>query len=247
MPYIIAGIIVLAALIALAATARQRRYKAGQYYRVTGNSLDEVKKDPAKLSEYMVYARLKDYEKKGARFLFNIYIPIDGGRTTEIDAIMLGYFGIVVFECKSRYGWMEGAETDKEWSQFLFRRDGSLIENKLYNPIRQNRGHIAHLKKLLGGRIRMWSVIAFSENTDIDRISVSYPDTFVTHDEDLPRVVGNIVWNAPATLTDSDITSIYYKLYKCAKVSDAEKEKHIKDIKFKYLNGKRGRKGSKRK
>lgn len=247
MPYIIGSVILaaLAVCIVLIKTSKTRKYKSTQYYKVTGNELSDVMEDAAKRSEYLVYENLREYEKKGAKFLFNLYIPIGEGRTTEIDVIMLGYFGMIVFECKSRYGWMEGNEEDREWSQFLFRKDGTLIENKLYNPIRQNRGHIAHLKNLLGGRIRMWSVISFSKNTDIDRIEVSYPDTYMTHDSELPKVVGNIVWNAKPVLTDKDITSIYYKLYQYAKVSDEEKEKHIKDIRFKYLSGTKGQKKKK--
>ena len=190
------------------------------------------------MSEYKVYERLREYEEKGAKFLFNLYLPIAGGRTTELDAVMICSRGIFVFESKSRYGWLEGSETDREWSQFLFRKDGSLIENKLYNPILQNRGHIAHLKKLLGGRIKTWSVISFSENTDIERINVSDPDTFVTHEGDLPIVVGNIYWNAKDTLTEKDITSIYFKLYPYIYVTEELKEKHINDIKHKYIYGK---------
>ena len=219
-------------------SSRDRRYRSGQYYRVTGLERKDLKNDAARMSEYKVYERLREYEEKGAKFLFNLYLPISGGRTTELDAVMICSRGIFVFESKSRYGWLEGSETDREWSQFLFRKDGSLIENKLYNPILQNRGHIAHLKKLLGGRIRTWSVISFSENTDIERINVSDPDTFVTHESKLPIIVGNIYWNAKDTLTEKDITSIYFKLYPYMYVTDEQKEKHINDIKHKYIYGK---------
>ena len=248
MPYIIAAsVIVIAALLCfLIIRAKDRRYRATQYYLVTGNTRADLKRDAAKMSEYMVYERLREYEEKGAKFLFNLYLPIEGGRTTELDAVMICPRGIFVFECKSRYGWLEGKETEREWSQFLFKSDGSLVENKLYNPIMQNHGHIAHLKKLLGGKIRMWSVIVFSKNTDIDRISVSYPDTYLTQDGKLRLLVGNVYWNAKDTLTEKDVTSIYFKLYPYTKVSDAEKEKHILDIKKKYIN-KKPVKGGRRK
>ena len=103
---------------------------------------------------------------------------------------------------KRRAAWIEGSDTEREWKQLLFRRDGSLVENKLYNPIMQNRGHVAHLKKLLGGRVPMWSVIVFSDNTDIDRIKVSYPDNVITRESGLRIVVGNLFWNAPEKLTE---------------------------------------------
>lgn len=248
MPYIIAGMIILAAAaVLLFLHIRDRRYKSTQYFKVTGNTMQDLYDDPAKMSEYLVYKRLSEYENKGAKFLFNLYIPIKGKRTTELDAVMICSRGIFVFESKSRYGWLEGCETDREWSQFLFRKDGSLIENKLYNPILQNRGHIAHLQKLLGGNIRMWSIISFSEKTDIDRITVSYPDTFVTRETQLPIVVGNIYWNAKDTLTEKDVSSIYYKLYPYAIVTEEQKEKHINDIKHRYLSGKSKGKGKRKK
>ena len=249
MQYYLPAIIIFALVFAVALyyIISDRRYKDTQYYKVTGNTMRELKNDPAKMAEFLVYDRLSEYEKKGAKFLFNLYIPIKGSRKTELDAVMLCSRGIFVFESKSRYGWLEGNEKDREWSQFLFKKDGTLIENKLYNPILQNRGHIAHLQKLLGGNIRMWSIISFSEKTDIDRINVSYPDTFVTRETQLPIVVGNIYWNAKDTLTEKDITSIYYKLYPYAIVTEEQKEMHINDIKHRYLSGKPKGKGKRKK
>jgi hypothetical protein len=213
-------------------------YKNSQYFKVTGNTKDALRSDVSKNSEYNIYAALKDYEERGAKFLFNTYIPTDRGGTTELDVIMICSCGIIVFESKSRYGWLEGHESEREWKQLLFRKDGSLVENRLYNPIMQNHGHIAHLKRLLGGSIRMWSVIVFSDKTDIKRISVSYPDTYLTTESEIKKIVGNIYWNAKTALTEKDITSIYFKLYPYTKVTDDQKEKHIKDIKKKYLNKK---------
>lgn len=236
--------LVIAALIALL-TSKSRRYKGSQYYKVTGNTRDDLKADVSKSSEYSIYAALREYEKKGARFLFNTYIPMEKGGTTELDVLMICAKGIFVFESKSRYGWLEGKESEREWKQLLFRRDGSLVENKLYNPIMQNHGHIAHLKRLLGGRIRMWSVIVFSDRTDIGRISVSYPDTYLTTESELKKVVGNVYWNAKDTLTENDITSIYFKLYRYTRISDEDKEKHIRYIKKTYVDKNKGKKAKK--
>ena len=242
MPYIIAGSVLIIVLTAalLYATRERRRFNSSQYRRITGTSWDDVRSDASRSAEYNIYDALREYEKRGAKFLFNLYIPMEHGGTTELDAIMICSRGILVFESKSRYGWIEGSDTEREWKQLLFRRDGSLIENKLYNPVMQNRGHVAHLKKLLGGRVPMFSVIVFSDNTDIKRIKVSYPDTLITNESRLKIVAGNIYWNAPEGLSESDIQSIYFKLYQYTRVSDEEKEKHIKDIKKKYLSERNG-------
>ncbi|MBR3382549.1 MAG: NERD domain-containing protein [Clostridia bacterium] len=233
-----AGVLILFIAIVLIFSSKGKRYTESQYYKVTGNTKDDLRSDSGKTGEYNIYAALREYEDKGAKFLFNVYIPMAKGGTTELDAVMICSKGIIVFESKSRYGWLEGNERDKYWSQFLFRANGALIENKLYNPILQNRGHIVHLKTLLGGNVRMWSVIVFSEKTDIKRICVSFPDTCLTTDSDLKRVVGNIYWNAKDTLTANDITSIYFKLYQYTRVSDEDKQKHIRYIKKTYVNRK---------
>ena len=249
MPYIIAGaaLILIAAALLLYKTREQRRFNSSQYRLITGYSWNEVRSDTSRSGEYSIYDALREYEKHGAKFLFNLYIPMERGGTTELDAIMICSRGIFVFESKSRYGWIEGSDTEREWKQLLFRRDGSLIENKLYNPVMQNRGHVAHLKKLLGGRVPMFSVIVFSDNTDIQRIKVSYQDTLITNESRLKIVVGNIYWNSAETLSESDIQSIYFKLYQYTRVSDEEKEKHIKDIRKRYLNdGKTGKKPGKK-
>ena len=39
--------------------------------------------------EYLIYVRLKDLERSGGRFLFNLYIPKLGGGTTEIDVVLI--------------------------------------------------------------------------------------------------------------------------------------------------------------
>lgn len=241
MPFIIAAIIILAGLTALLLylTRERRRYNSSQYRMITGNSWDEVRSEASHSAEYNIYDTLREYEGRGAKFLFNLYVPMERGGTTELDVIMICSRGIFVFESKSRYGWIEGSDTEREWKQLLFRRDGSLVENKLYNPVMQNRGHVAHLKKLLGGMVPMWSVIVFSDNTDIDRIKVNYSDTLITRESGLKIIVGNLFWNAPEKLTENDVRSIYFKLYQYTCVSDEEKEKHIKDIKNKYLTEKK--------
>ncbi|MBQ4167829.1 MAG: hypothetical protein II590_06470, partial [Clostridia bacterium] len=57
-------------------SSRDRRYRSGQYYRVTGLERKDLKNDAARMSEYKVYERLREYEEKGAKFLFNLYLPI---------------------------------------------------------------------------------------------------------------------------------------------------------------------------
>jgi len=50
-------------------------------------------------------------------------------------------YGIFVIETKNYKGWIIGNEFDDYWTQVIFKR-----KEKLYNPIKQNYGHIQALK-----------------------------------------------------------------------------------------------------
>lgn len=68
--------------------------------------------------ELNIFEDLKFLEKEPL-FLFNIYIPINENKFTEIDVIMLHPSGIYVFESKNMKGCIFGNENDKYWTQCL--------------------------------------------------------------------------------------------------------------------------------
>ena len=74
-----------------------------------------MQRDKGRLGEYETYRLLKSFEKKGARFLFNVYLPKGNNETTEIDVLMIGQNGIIVFESKNYSGWIFGDERYRSW------------------------------------------------------------------------------------------------------------------------------------
>lgn len=81
-------------------------YRRSSYYQVTRRRFSEL--DAGSYGEYLIYVRLKVFEKTGGRFLFNLYIPkLDGG-TTEIDVVLIHPGGLFVFESKNFSGWIFG-------------------------------------------------------------------------------------------------------------------------------------------
>lgn len=73
----------------------------------------------------------------------NIVIP-SGKGTTELDHVIVSTLGIFVVETKFWSGTIYGSEWDKRWTLFI---RGS--KHLIYNPLRQNFGHVKALADLL--------------------------------------------------------------------------------------------------
>ena len=71
-------------------------YKKGTYYQVTKLPYLAVLWDKGRYGEFLTYKYLKRWEEKGAKFLFNVYVPKENGETAEIDVLMLCPQGIFV-------------------------------------------------------------------------------------------------------------------------------------------------------
>lgn len=77
--------------------------------------------------------------------------------TTQIDHIIVSRYGIFVIETKNMKGWIYGSETQRQWTQVIYRK-----KTKFMNPLHQNYGHIKALSELLGiDEEHIDSVIAF--------------------------------------------------------------------------------------
>lgn len=151
-------ILVLAGVLALL-WHRFTNSPAGQFYKttyhkITHNSYRKIQKDKGAYGEYQIYQNLASYERDGAHFLFNCYLPWRSGETTEIDALMIHHSGIYVFESKNYGGIIAGKEADEYWTQTLPAKGHSMTQNTFFNPILQNHSHISCLKELLSREAR---------------------------------------------------------------------------------------------
>lgn len=146
-------ILVLAGLLALLwhhfTDSPAGQFRKTTYHKITHNSYRKIQKDKGAHGEYQIYRNLASYERDGARFLFNCYLPWRSGETTEIDALMIHHSGIYVFESKNYGGVIAGKEADRYWTQTLPAKGHSTTQNSFFNPILQNRSHISCLKELL--------------------------------------------------------------------------------------------------
>lgn len=186
------------------------------------------------LGEYRIYKHLKNYEKYGARFLFNAYLPTNNHftDTTEIDVIMIFDRGICVFESKNYSGWIFGNEKQKMWTQCLPQGAGKkALKEKFYNPIWQNNAHIKALKSVISAdSIPIFSFIAFSERCTLKDITIYDPKTTVINRNKVLPSIRGISNSQPAVLSQNAIDELYYKLLPFTQVSEEIKEQHINRI-----------------
>ena len=75
-------------------------YKRTTYAHITHISLLQMLFDAGNRGEFNIFQELSFLEKKGGRFLFNVYLPYKDG-TTEIDVLLLYSSGVYVFESKT--------------------------------------------------------------------------------------------------------------------------------------------------
>ncbi len=209
-------------------------YTLSTYRKDTKKSAFKVLNDVGAQGEYRIYKCLRKYEKQGARFLFNIYLPKgENGETTEIDVIMICYQGIFVFESKNYSGWIFGNEKYKTWTQTLPQGKGRKAKKeKFLNPIMQNKLHIECLQEVLGDdleNVPIFSVVVFSNRCELKKLELISNEAVVIKREKLPLLVKKYCKVKPF-LTYEKIEELYKTLYPLTQFSDEVKKKHIEDI-----------------
>lgn len=218
-------------IIAGIAIKKNRDYKKSTYYQVTQNPLLSVCFDKGRLGEYMTYKNLRNWEKSGAKFLFNLYIPKGENETTEIDVLMITPKGLFVFESKNYSGWIFGSEYQRNWYQTLPQGRGRSHKESFYNPIMQNRTHIQHLQILVGENIPMYSVIIFSDRCTLKKVEVKSQDIHVINRYDVMDTVASVCNRIQnVVLSERQITEIFDKLYPYTQVDSAVRVQHIANI-----------------
>lgn len=96
----------------------------------------------------------------GWTVLNNVYLPLYD-KTTQIDHLIVGEFGVLVVETKHISGVIYGDAASKNWKQDIGKK-----HNTLYNPLLQNKAHLDclshHLKKAGLKNVSVSGVVVFS-------------------------------------------------------------------------------------
>ena len=179
-------------VIAVVCVIKYVGYMNSTYYKVTKKPFLAMRTDVGTYGEYCIFKLLKSYENKGAKFLFNVYLPKGEGETTEIDVLMICSQGIYVFESKNYSGWIFGNEHQKKLTQLL---DYGKEKHRFYNPVMQNAGHIQANRQSLPQNpdIPIYSVIVFFGSSEFKNITCHANNTFIIYPHSIQRVVSEIL------------------------------------------------------
>ena len=192
------------------------------YHRLTQIDIDEQQRiwderGKGYYGEFCVFKKLFTEMHGNCKFLMNLNVPTDTGRTTEIDLIMIHETGVYVFEIKHYKGTIYGDADDKIWTQFFRTAKNSVFES----PICQNGYHIRALKTLFPNK-PIHSVVVFSNNECTVKVTNNNTYLIITSLSDL--ISDLLVYSRKQIrlMTLDEIEQIYAKLEPYSPVTDIQ-------------------------
>lgn len=160
--------------------------------------------------------------------LSNLYLPINKGSTTEVDLLWVSTHGIFVFEVKHYSGWIFGNERNQYWTQVL--KGGH--KSRFYNPIWQNKTHIAALRSLLYPMYMgpLFNVIIFSDHCTLKDVSYHSDRTTVVQQEELVHYLLMMMDSLPTIIDTDRVDLIAAHLRPYGEASSDVHHMHIQSI-----------------
>lgn len=162
---------------------------------------------------------LSGLDKNKYKLINNIMLHV-GNKTTQIDHIVVSNYGVFVIETKNYKGWITGNEFDDYWKQTIYKR-----KERLYNPIRQNYGHIQALKEMLSDMkdINYISIVVFTTNADL-KVTAK---TDVVYTINLPKTIRK--YNLE-TINDQEKEQIYNRLRSLNVDNKKNRKAHVEAV-----------------
>lgn len=222
------SVMILLILTLLFLTPKYLKYRESDYGFESKNNFFKTILDKGNYGEFLTFVYLEKLEVYN-KIMSNLYIPKEDGATTEIDLIMIAETGIYVFESKNYSGCIFGDEKHKNWTQSIKNKQ----KFKFYNPIRQNKGHINALERILGMEYKdsCKSYIVFSERCELKNITIHSQNIKVLKRNSLLNIIKDDIKNSDPIFTKKKIDQLYLKLQEFAYADESIKEEHIKNIK----------------
>lgn len=148
---------------------------------------------------------------------FNNYTFNDGEKTVQIDHLIVSPYGIFVVETKNYSGTIYGNDNSDKFIQYAGNE-----KHEFYSPIKQNKGHIFSLNKVLGN-FKYISIIAFSGHSKLNVES----ETFVGYIGKINRYIKKF---KDAVIAPNEVELICQKIKNTALTGFKIQRQHVKDI-----------------
>ncbi|ETT61685.1 NERD domain-containing protein [Paenibacillus sp. FSL R7-277] len=186
------------------------------------------------LGEHKINIQL-DQLPKECRTLSDLMFPNPKSRTgyAQIDHVVISPYCLFVIETKNYNGEIKGRRTDQQWS----------VSNryKMYNPLKQNYGHIKAIESLIKGvaTVKFISMVSFTMRCrfSIDpELRKIHSDELIVYDVELSEFISRKLISLKTGIFEPPISAaqgqtIYDHLVQ-ANITDAEIHKlHVQRIK----------------
>lgn len=203
------------------------RFRGSQYKGASINNFVDTYKNRGVKGEYEVYLSLVGVPGYG-KCIPNVYVPKENGETTEIDLVFIHETGIYVFESKNWTGTVTGDMDSKEWSLRLGSKN-----YKDYSPVKQNNGHIKHLRAFLGHdscQPPYYSMIVFGNDAIIDGVDVCDEFIRVLNTRELSNKMRAMVFEEEEKLSREEVDMIARTLLAHTQPCETVKQSHVRSI-----------------
>lgn len=173
-----------------------------------------------KIGEKTIATVLKFLNTSNYKVINNIVLKT-GEKTTQIDHLVISDFGIFVIETKNYKGWILGNEYSYYWTQVIYKR-----RERLYNPIKQNLGHIKALKNCLVDypNLKYVSIVVFLSKATL-KVHTTTP---VVYSHQLRKTIKRY---SDRNLTATEKEAIFKKISANNLIDTYDKRKHVQSIK----------------
>lgn len=152
-------------------------------------------------SERKLVLKLLKFGIPAQTIFHDLYVRNYTRNYSQIDLVVATKVGMLVFEIKDYSGWIYGSDSPK-WTQVLAYGKEKF---KFYNPIMQNKKHIADLKKQLKQfeNIPFYSIIVFYGNSVLKDFGHVPYGTFIIKPNSVRKLIKDILNKAePAQYSD---------------------------------------------
>jgi hypothetical protein len=176
------------------------------------------------LGEYQVRRIIGANKPSKNKYVINNITFHDGSKSVQIDHLIINPSGIIVIETKNRVGKIYGKEDDLNWTiVYKYGKEKATM----FNPVKQNEGHLKSLEKVLSIDVPLYSVIVFTKNADLREISTQ--STPVVYANSLKQFIKDYSAN-DSILSPEQVLDIYNQLKELKENNKITNKEHVDGI-----------------
>jgi hypothetical protein len=175
------------------------------------------------LGEYQVRRIIGKNNPNKNKYVINNLTFYDGTKSVQIDHLIISPSGLIVIETKNRVGKIYGKEDDLNWTVvFKYGKEKA----SMFNPVKQNEGHLKSLEKILSFKTPMNSIIVFTKNADLREISTQ--NTPVVYANSLKQFIKE--YSVASAISSEQVLYIYNQLKEIKDNNKITNKEHVASI-----------------